>query len=117
MPPSVRLIERIRDDFRRLAAGKPGSRFLDHHRHLRQREPNLKSTWKTAAYIAAGVLLLVAGLVLSIPPGLPGFLLWLPGLGLLVARLRPFALVLDKSELQVRRAWFWISNHVDEKTR
>ncbi len=86
---------------KRLADGPPGKRFIQYHQHQRAREKG-GSRWHTAAHIAAGVMLLVAGLLLSLPPGVPGFLLWIPGLALLVSRLRPFAVFLDRTEAFVR---------------
>jgi hypothetical protein len=100
----ARLYARIKSDFKALAHGEPGRRFIDHHELVRKREKGRASALKSAAYILAGVLLLLIGVVLSIPPGLPGFLIWVPALGLLVARLRFFAVWLDRAEVGARRA-------------
>ena len=97
------VFNKLKSDFSLLVEGKPGSRFRDHHRRHRQSEGRATSAWKTAAYLLLGATLLTAGLVLSIPPGLPGFLLWIPGLGLLVARLRVLAALLDRGELWLRK--------------
>ena len=49
------------------------------------------------------IALLTAGALLSLVPGVPGIILGIPALGLLVARLRFFAVFLDRTELFVRR--------------
>jgi sulfite exporter TauE/SafE len=95
-----RALQKIKADMRLLKAGPPGKRFIEHHERQRQMG---RAGWRTAAHIVAGVVLLLVGLVLSLPPGVPGFLLWIPGLGLLVSRLRPFAIFLDRTEAFFRR--------------
>ena len=97
------VLNTLKRDFSLLVEGKPGSRFREHHRRHRQAEGRATSAWKTAGYLLLGATLVTAGLVLSIPPGLPGFLLWIPGLGLLVARLRVLAALLDRGELWLRK--------------
>jgi UPF0716 family protein affecting phage T7 exclusion len=96
------IFHKAKADLRSLARGTPGRRFTEYHdrgRVLKRRA----SSWKTAAYIVGGALLLIAGLLLSLPPGVPGFLLWIPGLTLMIARLRPFAVALDSVEAFIRR--------------
>jgi hypothetical protein len=56
-------------------------------------------------YVIAGLALLIGGFLLSLPPGVPGFLLWVPGLALLAARFRGFAALLDGLEVRSRRIW------------
>lgn len=97
------MFNKLKSDFSLLVEGQPGSRFREHHRRHRQSEGRATSAWKTAGYLLLGATLVTAGLVLSIPPGLPGFLLWIPGLGLLVARLRVLATSLDRGELWLRK--------------
>lgn len=96
------MLKKLKSHFSELARGKPGRRFIDHHERHRQSEKGNQFTWKTAAYVGAGVGLLLAGLLLSLPPGIPGFVLWVPGLGLLVVRFRFLAVGLDRVELFVR---------------
>jgi UPF0716 family protein affecting phage T7 exclusion len=103
MPLSVRFLEKIKSDVARIARDEPGRRFTAHHQRHRQRESRRAAAWKTAGYVIAGVLLIAAGLILSIPPGVPGFLLWIPGIGLLAARFRALAAGLDRAELFLRR--------------
>jgi hypothetical protein len=97
-----RLIQKVKSDLRTLRAGKPGRRFTEYHDRGRGR-PQRGASWKKAAYIIAGAALLVAGLILSLPPGVPGFLLWIPGLTLMITRLRSVAVFLDSIEALVRR--------------
>jgi hypothetical protein len=97
------VLNKLKSDFSLLVEGQPGRRFREHHRRHRQAERGVISAWKTAGYLLLGVTLVTAGLVLSIPPGLPGFLLWIPGLGLLVARLGVLAALLDRGELWLRK--------------
>jgi hypothetical protein len=97
------MFKTLKRTFGGLAKGEPGRRFKDHHERHGESESPQGATWKTVAYVGAGGTLLVAGLLLSLPPGVPGFLLWVPGLGLLAARFRLLARWLDRSELIIRR--------------
>ncbi len=53
----------------------------------------------------AGLLLLVLGLILSLPPLVPGFLLWIPGLALIASQSIFTASVLDSGECLLRRLY------------
>lgn len=96
------MLKKMKESFRALSKGAPGTRFTDHHEE-RQRRDGEKDAGKTALYTGLGIALLVIGALLSIPPGVPGFLLWLPGLGLLVARFKALAVFLDRAEMFFRR--------------
>lgn len=102
------MLQRLKSDFRELKKGIPGRRFVEHYERRRQREHGKGNLWKTVGFVIAGLLLLILGLLLSIPPGFPGFLLWIPGLGLLAARLKSFAIFLDRLELLARKVWHWV---------
>jgi Mg2+/Co2+ transporter CorC len=97
------MFERLKRTFHELKDGEPGRRFTAHHERHRRTESHRESTLKTAAYLIGGFALLLGGLLLSLPPGVPGFLLWVPALGLLAARLRVVAVGLDRAELLVHR--------------
>ena len=99
----ARVFKKFKEDFARLKKGEPGKRFIEHHRRHRASESKRESGWKTAAYITAALVLLTAGALLSLVPGVPGIILGIPAIGLLVGRLRFFAVFLDRSELFVRR--------------
>jgi UPF0716 family protein affecting phage T7 exclusion len=96
------LLQRTKAELKLLAAGEPGKRFLEFHERRRARERNA-TKWRTTAYVVAGVVLFAGGVLISLPPGVPGFFLWIPGLALLVARFRAFAIFLDRTEAFIRR--------------
>ncbi|ADJ28539.1 conserved hypothetical protein [Nitrosococcus watsonii C-113] len=84
--------------------GKRGERFAQHYK-FQQRRKSKKKSWETPFYIIMGLLLVVAGILISIPPiGVPGFILTLLGLSLLVSRLRIVAVLLDKGEVTFHHA-------------
>jgi UPF0716 family protein affecting phage T7 exclusion len=91
---------RIKSSFRELVHSRPGERFKKVNKHLRS-EVN-QSSKKRSIYTAVGILLVVAGLLLSIPPGVPGFLVTGLGLGLIAARFSFLAKFFDKSEMKLR---------------
>ena len=103
--PSSDLIQKLKADVARIKQGTPGHRFIDHYERSRRDENPRKTLWKTVAYVAAGIALLVIGAFLSLVPGVPGILLAVPAVGLLVARLRFFAIWLDRMEVVGRRIW------------
>lgn len=99
------LVQKLKADVAKIKQGTPGRRFIDHYERSRRTEDPRKTRWKTVAYVAAGIALLVFGAFLSLVPGVPGILLAIPAIGLLVARLRFFAVWLDKLEVIARRIW------------
>jgi hypothetical protein len=101
----LHVLKKIRSEFQAIKDGEPGRRFADHYERTRRREGGRGSAWRTSGYVFAGLVLLVSGFLLSLPPGVPGFLLWIPGLALLAARLKTLAIVLDRLERAARRAW------------
>jgi hypothetical protein len=58
-----------------------------------------------------GLLLVVLGLVLSLPPLMPGFLLWLPGLALIAAQFGWVARALDQGECRARTLHRWMKGY------
>lgn len=80
-----------------LSQSRPGRRFVDHY----NRNTN-QPTWKAWLIVTLGILMVVAGLVLSLPPGLPGFLLWVPGFALIASQIRIVAVILDRLECKIR---------------
>lgn len=97
------MLQGIKAEFREIKNGVPGRRFVDHYERSRRRRGGRGALWRTWGYVIAGLTLLICGFVLSLPPGVPGFLLWIPGLGLLVARFRSLATLLDRLEAWGRR--------------
>jgi hypothetical protein len=100
-----KLLQKIKQEFREIRKGEPGRRFLDHYRRTQRRENGQKPLWKTIGYVTVGLVLVICGLAISLPPGLPGFLLWIPGFALLAARFKPLAKVLDGLEERARQWW------------
>lgn len=99
------MLKRIKDDLTRLRKGAPGRRFVVHYRRHRDTESRGESRWKTAVFITAGLVLITLGVLFSLVPGVPGIVFSIPGVGLLVARLKFFAVFLDRSEIAARRLW------------
>jgi anti-sigma factor RsiW len=91
--------ERWRKRIRRILEDSPGERFRNEYRRRKDRRENW---WISAALLAGAALLAAAGLMLSIPPGMPGFLLWVPALGLIASRTRSVAVLLDRIEIGAR---------------
>jgi len=104
------LLQKLKQEFREVKHGKPGQRFVDHFKRIRLREDGVKTFWTTFGYVSVGVLLVVSGFLLSLPPGIPGFLLWIPGLALLSARSKPLARLLDRLETWARDMWHKLRN-------
>lgn len=82
---------------RQLGHSRPGRRFLDHYH--RSESPSL---WKSWLLVALGGVLVVVGVVISLPPLLPGFLLWIPGFALIASQIKTVAIALDKLECAIR---------------
>jgi hypothetical protein len=95
------MFARLRSTYLEIAEATAGERFQFYHRRRKGRS----GRWHTAAITGAGVLLVVLGLLLSLPPLLPGFLLWLPGLALVATQSGGVARVLDRSECLLRRLY------------
>ena len=82
-------------------AGEPGNRFLTVYQHRRSlgREHPIRSI----IYIGFGFLFLIVGTISALPPGVPGFCRWIPGLLMIATRLRWAAAVMDRLEVWIRR--------------
>jgi hypothetical protein len=98
------LLQKIKSEFRGIRDGEPGHCFVDRYERSRRNEGG-RALWKTLVYVAAGLVLLISGLVLALPPGVPGFLLWIPGLALLAVRFKGLAKLLDRLEVWARKTW------------
>jgi hypothetical protein len=99
------MLQKLKSEFRDIKHGTPGRRFTEHYNRSTRVDGASKSAWKKLAYVSLGLLLLVVGLLLSLPPGIPGFLLWIPGLTLLAARSKALAKLLDGVEAWGRETW------------
>jgi len=85
--------------WRSIRSGIAGSRFRDHHR----REVERHQSRHSGAYIALGIFLMVAGVLLSIPPAVPGFIVTLIGAAIVSSRSARAARAFDRTELRMRR--------------
>ena len=94
------MFRRIKQKLSSFRQAKPGQRFQQQHARGSGKP---KSTLIDVLYITVGVVLILAGTLLSLVPGVPGIILALPGLALLAVRFRHFAAFLDKAELIGRR--------------
>lgn len=94
---------KFRSEINTFLQDPPGERFIRLHERWKVSPSAGEVAWKRAGYIGVALLLLLVGLLLSLPPGSPGFLLWFPGLIMLVSRLKFMAVLLDRSEVFFRR--------------
>ncbi len=94
------MFELIKKRYRQIKKGNPGSRFRDFY-HLRH-EKTEGSNWYNKAYTFVGITLLAGGFLLSIPPGVPGFIAIIAGTSMVVARSYSLATFLDALETSVR---------------
>lgn len=90
---------------RRLLHGRPGRRFQDHHaRHAAEGEP----AWQRVLWVLLGLVLVTIGILASLPPGIPGFVFGVPGLAIIAARFHFTAVLMDRAEVLLWRAWNWL---------
>jgi hypothetical protein len=99
------MLQKLKSVFREVKNGAPGRRFLDHYERSRRREGGRGRVSRSWGYVGVGVVLLICGLVLSLPPAVPGFLLWIPGISLIASRSRRISILLDRLEVWARKAW------------
>lgn len=85
----------------RLKEAEAGSRFTKEYEH---HVGNNDGTPKRLFILITASLLAVLGLLLSIPPGVPGFLLWVPALAMVASRSLFAARLLDRTEVLTRSA-------------
>jgi hypothetical protein len=95
------MLERIKREWKAFAAEPPGERFERHYERKRDLEKTLvgRATW-----ILAGVLFVLAGIVMLFTPG-PGLLAIGFGLTCLSQESRRVARSCDRAEVRCRRAW------------
>ncbi|HEY9149843.1 MAG TPA: hypothetical protein VIQ75_03490 [Gammaproteobacteria bacterium] len=96
------MIARLKKITRQLRHSKPGHRFVDHYH---QHKHTNTHAWKRWLVIILGIIMAIAGLIFSLPPGMPGFLLWAPGLALIASQVKVVAVMLDKLECAVRNLY------------
>lgn len=75
-------------------------RFHDYRKAQEKENPVL-----SALSILLGFIMVIVGSLLSIPPGVPGFLITVPGLGIIASRVKIVAILLDRSERILHDIW------------
>jgi hypothetical protein len=95
------VIGKLRRTSREIIHAPSGRRFHRYH----QRRQGCSGRWRMVVYGGTGLLLVILGLVLSLPPLVPGFLLWLPGLAMIAAQFDGVARALDRIEREARRLY------------
>lgn len=89
----------LKRSFKELLRGEPGRRFQAFHaRRCRERS-------RAAMYlrVVIGAVLIVIGVLLSMPPLVPGFLVTFAGLGLIASQSLRVAQWMDRLESWLRR--------------
>jgi hypothetical protein len=99
------MLQKLKSEFREVKNGAPGRRFVDHYERSRRREDGRGRVLRSWGYVGVGLVLLIGGLVLSLPPTVPGFLLWIPGISLIASRSRRISILVDRLEVWARKAW------------
>lgn len=94
-------MRKLRRSFHEINKAPAGERFRRYHYRRRGRH----HPWLRPLILIAGILLVVLGFLLSLPPLVPGFLLWVPGLALIASQSILTASFLDSSERWLRR-WY-----------
>ena len=101
------MFSKLRSTYREIVRAPAGSRF---HRYHQRRKGN-GGRWRSALHGSAGLILVISGFLLSLPPLLPGFLLWLPGLALIASQFGCVARCLDRSERMLHQLYRRIGRH------
>ena len=95
------MISKLRSIYREIVHAPAGRRFQRYH----QRRKRRSGGWQAAVYVGTGLLLVIVGFLLSLPPLVPGFLLWLPGLALIASQFDCMARTLDQGECLLRNLY------------
>ena len=96
--------KQLRLRWREFRNDPPGERFRNSYERQRKRVRSVGAKLLTPVL---GGLLIVAGLVLGLIPGVPGVVLTLIGIAMIATRSRHMSLWLDWTEVRLRRAWGW----------
>jgi hypothetical protein len=99
------MIRKMREDWRRFKASKPGYRFRDRYRHHQQRSRG-RFDFRKGLFIVGGLTIAIASIVLAPLPG-PGMGTLLLGLAIIAGELRIVAHFLDWAEVKLRGPARW----------
>lgn len=105
MPATLDVRGQVRDHWRDLKQGRPGHRFQDRYEHA-QRKKRGPGAGKRVARLAASIVLLAIGLVLTFIPG-PAILFFFLAGGLLATESRVVARAMDWIEVKLRTSFAW----------
>ena len=94
------MFERLREDWRRFKASKPGFRFRDRYRR-RRRSAQSGFDFRKALYIVIGLVIAITSLLLAPLPG-PGWGTFFVGLMILAGELLIVARFSDRAEMILR---------------
>lgn len=97
------MFERVKRSWRRFKAGTPGRRF---QQQFSRRKQSGRSPFQKALFIAAGILVMVAGFFFLFVPG-PGLLILFLGAALIAKQSLLAARALDWTEVRVRKVLNW----------
>ena len=96
-----RVLERIKQEWRKFAAEPPGERFEKHYERTRAQQAGAMGR---LMWVAAGVLFVLAGIVMLFTPG-PGLLSIGFGVTCLSRESRKLSRGCDRLELRIRDQW------------
>lgn len=94
--------KKIKRGYQEFKGGDLGERFLKTYERWRERSTGPIATILT---IVIGTVMIVAGFLLGLVPGVPGIVLGLLGAALIAARFCRVAVWLDWGEIKLREVW------------
>jgi uncharacterized protein (TIGR02611 family) len=96
------MIQRAKENWRRLKESRPGRRFQDHHYRHQHQDGRGRSSFQVIFNVVGGVMVVGGGLVAVPGPG-PGWLIILLGLVMIAGESLSFARFADRAEIKLRR--------------
>jgi len=91
--------KKFKDGYHKFLRERPGKRFVHFHRRWHQ---DVKGPGRTIGMVVIGFILIAGGIVLGFIPGIPGFVLLLPGVAMIAGPFRTPAEWLDRAEVAIR---------------